>query len=197
MLSAAVGKMNSAMAPDDGFLASAAAAREVPLVLDLDGTLLATDILTESLAAFVLRNPANIVPVLGWLLQGRAALKRRLAEVCPSDLASLPFREDVVDYARAEAAAGREVYVATAADQGMAEALLEPLDFIKGVQGSDGVLNLKGRRKAEALAERFPHGFAYVGDSEPDLEVWKVATGCVFVGGSASIGRRLDRMGVE
>lgn len=190
-----MGKMKSApTVADDGALA-AAAARKVPLVVDLDGTLLATDVLTESLAAFVFRNPANIVPVLGWLLQGRATLKRKLAEACPLDLKSLPFREEVVDYARAEAEAGREVYVATAADHDLAEALLEPLDFIKGVQGSDGVLNLKGRRKAEALAARFPGGFAYVGDAAPDLEVWRVATDCVFAGGSGSVARRLRRMG--
>ena len=192
---AAIGDDVSAMGADDGFLAPPAA-REVPLVVDLDGTLLATDILVEGLAAFVCRNPANILPALGWLLQGRATLKRKLAEACPLDLTSLPFREDVVDYARAEAAAGREVYVATGADQDLAEALLESLDFIKDVQGSDGVINLKGRRKAEALAARFPDGFAYVGDSAADLEVWRVASGCVFAGGSAGVARRLGRLGV-
>lgn len=178
----------------DGFLASAPV-RKAPLVLDLDGTLLATDVLVESLVAFVFRNPANIFRVLGWLLQGRATLKRKLAEAAPLDLKSLPFREEVVDYARAEAAAGREVHVATAADQALAQALLEPLDFIQGVHGSDGVVNLKGRRKAEALAERFPDGFTYVGESAPDLEVWRVAADCVFAGASGSVVRRLDRMG--
>jgi 4-hydroxybenzoate polyprenyltransferase len=182
------------MGADDGFLASAATGK-VPLVVDLDGTLLATDVLVESLTAFVFRNPVNIITATGWLLQGRATLKRKVAEACPLDLASLPFRDEVVDYARAEAASGREVYVATAADQRLAEALLAPLDFIKGVQGSDGVVNFKGRRKAEALADRFPDGFAYVGDSAPDLEVWRVARDCVFAGGSGSVGRRLNRMG--
>ena len=178
----------------DGFLASAPVGK-APLVLDLDGTLLATDVLIEGLVAFAFRNPANIFRVLGWLLQGRATLKRKLAEAGPLDPKSLPFREEVVDYARAEAAAGREVYVATAADQGLAQALLEPLDFIRGVHGSDGLVNLKGRRKAEALAERFPDGFAYVGDSAADLEVWRVATDCVFAGASGRVARRLNRMG--
>jgi 4-hydroxybenzoate polyprenyltransferase len=178
----------------DGFLASAPV-RKAPLVLDLDGTLLATDVLIESLVAFVFRNPANLFRVLGWLAQGRATLKRKLAEAGLLDLTSLPFREEVVDYARAEAAAGREVHVATAADQALAQALLEPLDFIQGVHGSDGVVNLKGRRKAEALAERFPDGFAYVGDSAADLEVWRVAADCVFAGASGSVVRRLNRMG--
>jgi 4-hydroxybenzoate polyprenyltransferase len=178
---------------DDGFLA-AAPARQTPLVVDLDGTLLATDILIEGLAAFVFRNPVNLFRVAGWLLQGRATLKRKLAQACPPDLDSLPFRQDVVDYARAQAAAGREVYVATGADQALAEAVLGSLDFIKDVQGSDGVLNLKGRRKAEALTARFPGGFAYVGDSAPDLEVWKVASGCIFAGGSRSVARRLSRI---
>jgi 4-hydroxybenzoate polyprenyltransferase len=182
------------MGADDGLLA-AAATRGVPLVLDLDGTLLATDLLAESLAAFVFRHPANLFRALGWLVQGRAVLKRRLAEAGALDLTSLPFRQDVLDYARAEAATGREIHVATAADQGLAEAVLQPLDFIKGVLGSDGVLNLKGRRKAEALAARFPGGFAYAGDSAADLAVWRVASDCVFVGDSGVVSRRLDRLG--
>jgi 4-hydroxybenzoate polyprenyltransferase len=164
-------------------------------VLDLDGTLLATDLLVESLAAFALRNPLNIVRATGWLLQGRAVLKRRLAETRPLDLGALPFREDVLAYALAEAAAGRAVYVATAADQAQAAAALEPLGFLRGVLGSDGVLNLKGRRKAEALAARFPDGFAYVGDSAADLEVWRVAAERVFAGGSAGLARRLEQIG--
>lgn len=184
------------MGADDGFLASTAA-RKVPLVLDLDGTLLATDILAETLTAFIVRNPANIFSAVGWLLRGRAVLKRKLAEDCPIDLSLLPFRQDVIEYARAEAEAGREVYVATAADQELARTLLAPLDFILDVHGSDGELNLKGRRKAEALAARFPHGFAYVGDSGPDLEVWRLAASCVFAGASEAVARRLGRMGGE
>ncbi|HEY4032016.1 MAG TPA: UbiA family prenyltransferase [Caulobacteraceae bacterium] len=184
------------MGADDGFLASTAAGK-VPLVVDLDGALLATDVLVESLTAFVFRNPANLFTACGWLLHGRATLKRKVAEACPLDVTSLPFRDDVLAYARAEAADGREVYVATAADQRLAEAVVEPLDFIKGVQGSDGVVNFKGRRKAEALAERFPGGFAYVGDAAPDLEVWKVATDCVFAGSSPGVARQLDRMGAQ
>jgi 4-hydroxybenzoate polyprenyltransferase len=182
------------MAADDGSLAPAMV-RKGPLVLDLDGTLLATDLLIESLAAFIFRNPANIVPVLGWLVQGRPTLKRKLAEISPLDLESLPFRQDVIDYARAEAAAGREVHVATASDQELAVAVLRPLDFITDIHGSDGVLNLKGRHKAQALAARFPGGFTYMGDSAPDLEVWRVATDCVFAGGSQSVARRLNQMG--
>ncbi len=165
-----------------------------PLVLDLDGTLIATDLLAECLLAFLKPNPLRIFLVLSWLLGGRAHLKRRLAEAVTLEVELLPLRADVLAWAEAEAAAGREVHVATAAHQDLARRLVARFDFIDEVIGSDGAANLKGRRKAAALAERFPDGFAYAGDASADLAIWAVAQEAVYVGRSAGLRRRLERI---
>jgi len=165
-----------------------------PLVLDLDGTLIATDLLAETLLLFVKQHPFRALHVLWWLVKGRAYLKRKLAQAVKVDIEVLPAREDVADYARAEAAKGRAVYIATAADGDLAQGLMSRFDFISSVIGSDGVVNLKGRNKADALRQRFPDGFAYAGDAHADLPVWAAADEAVFAGRSDGLRKRLERI---
>lgn len=167
-----------------------------PLILDLDGTLIATDLLAETLLLFVKNHPFRAFQVLWWLVKGRAHLKRKLAQAVECDIGVLPAREDVVAYARAQAAQGRPVYVATAADGELAQGLMARFDFLSGVIGSDGVVNLKGRNKAEALKLRFPDGFAYAGDASADLPVWIAADEAVFAGRSVALRKRLERIKV-
>jgi 4-hydroxybenzoate polyprenyltransferase len=121
-------------------------------------------------------------------------LKRKLADAVKPDFETLPLREDVVAYARAQAETGREVFIATAADLVLAQGVAQRLPFFKGVIASDGRTNLKGRHKAAALSARFPDGFAYVGDARPDLKVWEAAQEAVFVGGSSSLHGQVERL---
>ena len=89
----------------------------IPLILDLDDTLLRTDTLYESLLACLKKNPLNIFLVVRWLLMGRAALKNRLGAASDLSVEDLPFNEDVVVLAKKAAANGRRVIIATAADE--------------------------------------------------------------------------------
>jgi len=152
-----------------------------PLVLDLDGTLVRTDILFETFVAYVRRNPLRLFKVAGWLLKGRAVLKQRLAAVTDLDVESLPVTEDLVSYAAREAALGRQVHLATATDIGIAQRVRDRFPFISRVFASDGETNLKARAKADALSNAFPDGFAYAGDSRADLPVWQAASETIVV----------------
>ena len=165
-----------------------------PLVFDLDGTLIATDLLAETLLLFLKVNPLRVFVALAWLLKGRAYLKRRLAEAVDLDVDLLPVREDVVAFAREQAEAGRPVYIATAADGPLAQKLAMRFDFARAIIGSDGAVNLKSANKAAALRERFPEGFAYVGDAAADLKVWAAAEEAIYAGGSGGLLRRLARI---
>ena len=117
----------------------------LPLVFDLDGTLIATDLVVESLLLFLKRNPLRVLVVIGWLLGGRANLKRKLAEAVRPDFETLPLREDVVAYAQAQAETGREVFIATAADIGLAEGFAQRR--LHRGDRSDGKTNLKSATK--------------------------------------------------
>lgn len=71
----------------------------VPLFVDLDGTLIRTDLLMESAALVVRHDPAVLFRLPLWLLRGgRARLKRELAKraVDQLDFGRLPPVEEVV-----------------------------------------------------------------------------------------------------
>jgi phosphoserine phosphatase len=159
----------------------------MPLVLDLDGTLIAGDLLYKSFVSVLRRNPFVVFQCTAWLLRGRAALKRQLALRARIDWDRLQLHQDVVALAIREKAAGRSVVVATAADAVLAEQLASRLDFIDRVLASDGQRNLKGSAKAEMLSSLFPAGFIYAGDSAADLKVWRHASGIVLVNARESV----------
>ncbi len=171
------------------------AARTLPLVLDLDHTLLRTDLLVEKALVYLKANPFRIVTLLRWLAKGRAHLKRQLAQVIPLDRDSLPVNEELVAYAEAEHAAGRRIALATAGDMLSATHVAGRFAFIDRVIASDGETNVKGAAKARALTEAFPGGFVYAGDSRSDLAVWKEAGGIVLVGTGPSVTRTARKLG--
>jgi phosphoserine phosphatase len=159
----------------------------MPLVLDLDGTLIAGDLLYKSFFSILRRNPLIVFSCAAWLLKGRAALKRQLALRSRIDWKRLKLHQDVLSLARNEKAAGRVIVLATAADAILAGQLVSRLSFIDQLYASDGERNLKGAAKAEMLRGLFPTGFIYAGDSKADLVVWAHASGVVLVNPRKSV----------
>jgi 4-hydroxybenzoate polyprenyltransferase len=153
---------------------------KLPLVVDLDGTLSPADTLIEALIAVLLRLPGEIIGVLKALIRGRSALKAHVASLGIYGKA-LPLRPDFLAYLEAEKASGRELHLATAADQSVADAIARRVGLFTSAIGSSGGVNLKGRRKLEALAKKFPDGFSYAGNDRADLRVWSGAASMVFV----------------
>jgi phosphoserine phosphatase len=153
----------------------------MPLVLDLDGTLIAGDLLYKSFLSILRRNPFVVFQCAAWLLRGRAALKRQLALRSRIDWDRLQLHQDVLALAIREKTAGRPIVLATAADAVLAGQLASRLGFIDQLFASDGQRNLKGSEKAKLLRRLFPAGFIYAGDSVADLKVWRHASGIVIV----------------
>jgi phosphoserine phosphatase len=158
-----------------------------PLCIDCDGTLIASDMFHEALVRLLLRKPWMLPSVLVWWMRGRQVLKSKIAQLSPLRISSLPFRDEVVAYARAEKASGARLYLATAATKEHAEQVARHLDIFDGWFHSDEMTNLKGTTKAEVLVERFGRGrFDYIGDSRADLPVWQAANEAIVAGGSTS-----------
>jgi 4-hydroxybenzoate polyprenyltransferase/phosphoserine phosphatase len=166
----------------------------VPLVLDLDNTLIRTDLLHETVFAYLKQNALGLFSLVAWLLKGKAHLKQQLARHVTLEVDDIPLNDEIVAYAEAEKAKGREIVLATAADSLLAIRIARRFPFIDRTIASDGVTNLKGATKAEKLAEMFPDGFVYAGDSKTDLAVWKHAKGAVLVGTAGSVGRAAARL---
>ncbi len=89
----------------------------IPLVVDLDGTLIRTDLLYESYFASATLGVRHHWATMRALARGKAPLKAFLAEAGPVDYAVLPYNEDVLTIIRAAKAQGRKVYLATASDE--------------------------------------------------------------------------------
>ena len=170
-------------------------ATAVPLVVDLDKCLLRTDLLLESALAYLSANPLRLARLVGWLWRGRAHLKRKLAENTCLDLDLMPVNASVERFARQAKSSGRQVYLATAADELLARKIAGRLNFFDGVIASDGNRNLKGSSKAAELCQLLPDGFDYVGDSIDDLHVWRNAARVIAVEPPASLQRSATALG--
>ena len=166
----------------------------VPLIIDLDGTLIRTDSLHEQALTLVRRNPFAIFKLIAWVFAGRVALKERLAAASPVEPEFLPANDEVVALAEQAAADGRKVILATAAHANTARPFQKRFAFISEVLATDGGVNLKGKAKADELKKRFPGGFDYAGDSRADLDVWKHARNAIMVGASSSTVRKARKV---
>jgi 4-hydroxybenzoate polyprenyltransferase len=159
---------------------------DIPLVVDLDGTLVLTDTLFESVIALIKQKPWSVIWLIGWLLRGRAVLKAKIAEHVEISAESLPYRPDLLAYIQAERSTGRTIILATAAHQSIADAVGVQAGLFDQVLGSNESVNLKGSRKCAALVEKFGlRQFDYVGDSREDIPVW-AASRIAHVAGSRS-----------
>ena len=162
-----------------------------PLVVDLDGTLIKTDLLWESLAQLLRRNPLMLFAVLFWWTRGRAFLKRQLARRVTIDPAALPYHDPFLTFLWEQKAAGRKLILATASDRDMALPVAAHVGLFDEVLGSDGKTNLRSANKLKALTEKFgERGFDYAGNSAPDLVVWRGAREAIVVNASRNILKR-------
>jgi 4-hydroxybenzoate polyprenyltransferase len=145
----------------------------IPLVVDLDGTLLRTDTLHESAIRLLRDSPMDVLRIPMWLGRGKAVLKRHIALRVGLDPTALPYREDLLEWLHAQREGGRSLVLCTASDMSVASAVAAHLGIFDQVIASDGVTNLAGSNKADALIERFGDaGFDYAGNSSADLAVW-------------------------
>lgn len=148
----------------------------VPLCVDLDGTLIHGDSLYESTLLLLRQNFLYVLLLPMWLLKGRAFLKRQIATRVSLDPAALHYRRDVMNFVVNEHRSGRKIFLATAADFMLAEAVSQHLGIFSGVIASDGDRNMKSSAKAKTLSEKFGEkNFDYIGDSRADIAVWKRA----------------------
>ncbi|UXI69227.1 UbiA family prenyltransferase [Tahibacter amnicola] len=153
----------------------------IPLCVDLDGTLIRSDLLVESALSLLRRNPLYLLVFVAWLLRGKAHLKREIARRAQVDAACLPYDERVVSWLRDDVK-GRPRILCTASDAQLAQAVAAHVGVFDEVMASDGERNLAGRNKGEALRERYgERGFDYAGNEYRDLHVWKHARRAIVV----------------
>lgn len=165
---------------DSGSIRARLSESMVPLVVDLDGTLTLTDTLVESVIQMARKNPLDVLALPFQLMRGRAAMKHFVTSRVLISAELLPYRTALLDYLRTERAKGRRLFLATAADSKIAEAVAAHLGLFDGVIASDGIRNLKGAEKLKAIQTTVGDHFVYAGDSAADIEIWSSAQSAIL-----------------
>ena len=166
----------------------------IPLVVDLDGTLLRTDSLIESLFVLARAKPGLLFALPLWLMRGRASFKQRLSAAAIPDVHTMPYRTQLVAFLREQKAHGRYLVLATGADDRVAQEIARVTGLFDLVMASDGITNLVGECKRDRLVARFGlRRFDYVGNGRRDLPMWSAARNALVVSHS----RRLQKVIAE
>jgi 4-hydroxybenzoate polyprenyltransferase len=129
-------------------MTAVAAHTELPLCVDLDGTLIRSDLLLESLLLLLKRNPWYLLRALGWLFRGKAAFKAQIARRVELDPAALPYNREFLDWLRVQRQAGRTLWLCSASNERLANRVAAYLNLFDGVVAGDDANNLAGRHKA-------------------------------------------------
>lgn len=165
-----------------------------PLVVDLDGTLVYTDLLHESVLQLLKVKPWLIFKLPLWLLRGKTRLKSELAKIAAPPISALPYNLDLIEFIRQQRALGRRIILCTASHRYLAQLVADHLGIFDEVLASDENINLAGLVKADALYERYGHkGFDYAGNSHTDLAVWNIARRAIAVNVSPLLHKKITK----
>ena len=152
------------------------------LAVDLDGTLIRTDLLHESVLGLLKQNPLLIFLLPVWLLKGKAHLKQMIAQRVELQVDLLPYNHELLDYLREQRQAGRQLMLATASNSRYAEAVAAHLGIFDLVLASDAENNFSGANKLQRMQEMLANApFSYAGNAAVDLTIWDDAANAVLV----------------
>ena len=154
-----------------------------PLAVDLDGTLVNTDVFFESAIWYIRKNPLHFFQMCWWLFtQGREGLKSQIESRVALPVSDLPFNSSIVEWLKNEKEKGRTLVLVTGASQKYAEQVAEHLNLFSSVFGvCKERPRLTGRNKRRFLVHLYgENNFDYIGNSIIDLAVWKQTRKCII-----------------
>ena len=155
---------------------------DIPLYVDLDGTLIKTDLLFETFIEFIKKNPFNILLSIKWLLEGKAYLKSKLAQNTFIDLEKLPYKELFLSYLKNESNKGRKIILATGTNFTLARRVSNYLKIFSDIIASDEEKNIKGKTKLTQIMKNSGNSlFDYAGNSKNDLIIFKHSESSILV----------------
>ena len=162
-----------------------------PLCVDLDGTLIHSDLLLESFLQLCKRNPLYLLLVPVWLVQGKAVLKAEIAKRIQLNPLALPYNPEFLNWLKERKEAGRVIWLCTASNFRLANLVSEHLMLFDGVLASTDKVNMSGSTKARYLVEKFgEQGFDYCGNHSVDKAIWEFSQDAVVVNGSQQLARQ-------
>jgi 4-hydroxybenzoate polyprenyltransferase len=179
-------------------MSNASDALSRPLVVGLEGTLVRSDLLIETALCELSRNPLSLIDLCMTLMQGKAALKRRLAESAALDPSALPYDEAVLARIRKAKSEGRPIYLASASNQRLVEAVADHVGLFSASFASVEMDNLPTESQTRRFEIEFgERGYDYIGKDAADLQVWAKAAQAIAIRAPAAVTRHLAQQGIE
>ncbi|MBH07025.1 MAG: hypothetical protein CMJ20_11965 [Phycisphaeraceae bacterium] len=166
-----------------------------PLCIDLDGTLIKSDLLWESILLAIRRRPLDVFRWPLWLLHGRARFKREISKQGTPSPEMLPYQSEVVAYARNQGRCGRKLVLASGSEYKLVKSVADHLGIFDHVIASDGKTNCIKHSKVNAIRRLLDdEPFEYIGNSTQDLPVWEAAQDASAVTSNQRLLHRLKMM---
>lgn len=187
--------VTSRASPSDS---SAKSGSAPPIYVDLDGTLIHSDMLWESFASALRSAPLRLLGALAGLLlgKGRAVFKASVAKLGPVDASTLPYRGELLDWLVQRRQQGARIILATASDRSIAQDVAAQVGIFDEVLASDGQRNLKGMAKLVAIHESAAEGeFDYCGNGSEDLPIFAAARQAIVVAAPSTVAARASASG--
>ncbi len=160
---------------------------QVPVCVDLDGTLITGDLLWEALFLLLGQQPILVWQIPFWLLRGKAAFKEEVANHIKIQADTLPYHPELLEFLRELRRDGRRLILATASDRRFAQAVADHLELFDDVIATEAGLNCAGAGKLSRIQKVCRGRFDYIGNSSADLPLWEAANESYVVNASSSV----------
>lgn len=152
------------------------------IYVDLDGTLIKTDLFFEAILNLVKKNPLYIFNIIFWILLGRSFAKEKVAERVTINAEDLPYHQELLDYLKIKKEQGCSLILATASHKRYAQKISNYLGIFDNIIATEQKDNMKGSRKLKEI-QKLSAGnrFSYAGDNKADIPIWEAAHSNIFV----------------
>lgn len=157
------------------------------LFVDLDGTLIKSDLLFECLVPIIKNYFYALFLAPFWLLKGKAYLKDKFSDLVSINPEILPYNNNVLEYIRKEKENGSKIILATASNIKLAKSISDYLGIFDDVIASSKEENLKGKNKLNKIKLYIENNntnkeFSYIGDSKADVKIFNETDIPIVVG---------------
>jgi 4-hydroxybenzoate polyprenyltransferase len=167
---------------------------KILLVVDLDGTLIHSDLLDEGLIILFRKNPLYIFSCIIWLLKGKVNLKKEISNKIQIPYELLPTNKELMSFLQTELSKGRQIILATASLKSHAEGIAKTFPIFDNIFGTEEV-NLKGENKLKVLIDEYGEfKFDYIGNSSSDIKIFAKSRYAYLVNPSRSLERKTSKI---
>lgn len=166
-----------------------------PLCVDLDNSLISTDMLYEQFIYSLKTNPVKLLLIIFSIFSGKHIFKSKLSQLYKTNYELIPVNQNVLDFCQSQVDNGVPVYLVTGTHIDIAKKFLKAHPIFTDVLATNDKLNLTGINKKNVLVDKFgENGFHYLGDSNHDFHVWNSAGKAYYVGDSSSMKKKIPNL---